>query len=75
MRGVGCGPAAELAGVTAVLRRFEGQEGVRVIDPLQVLCSDGWCSSALDGQPAYQSFDHLTGVGARRVIEWLLARG
>ncbi len=39
------------------------QCGVRVLDPLPYLCSDGACLSAINGRPLYYDDDHLSEYG------------
>lgn len=40
------------------------QCGVRIIDPLPVLCQEGRCWGDIEGQPVYYDDDHLSETGA-----------
>jgi hypothetical protein len=42
-----------------------GREGVRVVDPWEVLCDETWCHAMLDGVVLYADDDHLSPDGAR----------
>lgn len=36
--------------------------GAVLLDPLPLLCPDGWCQAERDGQPLYFDDDHLSDV-------------
>ncbi|MEK1905878.1 MAG: acyltransferase family protein [Pseudomonas sp.] len=38
--------------------------GAVLLDPLPLLCPEGWCRAELDGQPLYFDDDHLSEAGA-----------
>jgi peptidoglycan/LPS O-acetylase OafA/YrhL len=42
--------------------------GVKILDPLPYLCSDGRCRGAFDGVPIYYDDDHLSERGGSRLI-------
>ena len=45
---------------------------VRVLDPVEALCTDGHCPVVLNGIPLYRDGDHLSIPGAKRLTEWLM---
>jgi peptidoglycan/LPS O-acetylase OafA/YrhL len=46
-------------------------DGVRVLDPADVFCSDGWCRAVADGHAMYSDSDHLNLAGALRLAPML----
>ncbi|MGM0692501.1 MAG: acyltransferase family protein [Pseudomonadota bacterium] len=42
--------------------------GVRIIDPVPILCREGQCWGDIDGQPVYYDDDHLSETGARFLV-------
>ncbi|BCP53858.1 acyltransferase [Kaistia sp. 32K] len=45
--------------------------GVKILDPLPYLCTDGRCRGAFDGLPIYYDDDHLSERGGNRLIPML----
>ena len=43
------------------------------IDPKDVMCKDGYCSTELSGVPVYRDEDHLNGIGSRLLGEAYMA--
>lgn len=41
---------------------------VRVVDPVPLLCRDGWCDGSRDGRPLYLDDDHLNPEGSRLLV-------
>ncbi len=48
--------------------------GVRVLDPLPWLCTDGWCSATEAGRPRYYDDNHLSEFGNRPLIPMFKAQ-
>ena len=49
-------------------------EEVNIIDPADMLCSEGQCRAVIDGKAMYFDDDHMSVVGAKIVAERILAR-
>ena len=66
--------AAHHAAVNARLDRIAQRCGVHLIDPLPMLCPDGLCRAAANGQPMFIDRDHLSTVGSNRLAPQLASR-
>lgn len=49
------------------LRQAEKDCGIRLLDPVPYLCSNGACHGSQDGIPYYYDDDHLSVAGARKL--------
>ena len=64
---------------TQVLAQAARLENVRVLDPKTALCDEKFCTSLLDGQPAFRDNNHLSAYAARQIVErmpggWMLGQ-
>jgi len=51
----------------AILKSFEEEYGIQIIEPWKVLCTNGKCRIAINGIPLYNDDDHLSIFGSELI--------
>jgi hypothetical protein len=60
--------AARHALVLSALQQARDKCGVRLLDPLPLLCKNGSCAGSENGFPLYSDDDHLSEYGNQRLV-------